>query len=93
MDSDIFRVDLDTVQTNILMVYLDQSKVSSKQFLHRLATVVETDSVKVSVRGGSRNPACVRFVLYWEIINKDVTAAIEKIRLVIREIHAQYKIK
>lgn len=53
--------------------------------------ISETDSVQLSVRGGSRNPSCVRFVLYWQITEKDVNAAIEKILLVIREVHSQYK--
>lgn len=93
MDSDIFKVELDTVQTNILMVYLDKTKVTAKSFLERLATVSETDSIRVSVKGGTRSACCVRFVLHWEITDKDVNEAINKVRYVIREIHSQFKSK
>lgn len=85
MNSKIIKVDLLSVQTNILMIYLDKSKVTAKEFLTRAATVLETDSIKVSIRGTSRDSGCVRFVLYWEITDEDVQAAIAKLQIIVHE--------
>lgn len=85
MKSNIFKVDLTTVQTNILLMYVDRSKVQIKDLQRRLQTVLQTDSVKASVRCTSLNFNCVRFVLYWEITDEDVQLACEKIQLVIKE--------
>lgn len=82
---DIFRVDLPSVQSNILMVYLDNTKISAQEFIQRLATVKSADTVKVSVKAMSRDNGCIRFTSYWEISNDDTKAAIAKIRLVIDE--------
>lgn len=88
--SSIFKVDLSSVQTNILMVYLDETKVVADEVIKRLATVLETDDVKVSVRCGSRNFKCIRFVTYWEISDEDVKNAIQKIVFVINEFERKF---
>ncbi|RZC35739.1 low-specificity L-threonine aldolase 2, partial [Asbolus verrucosus] len=55
MKSSTFRVDLSTVQSNILMMYLDVSRITAKEVQYRLATVLESDTVKVSVKTSSRD--------------------------------------
>lgn len=67
------------------MVYLDKTKVLADEVIQRLLTVLETDDVKVSVRCGSRDSGCIRFVSYWEITDDDTKAAINKIVYVINE--------
>lgn len=90
--SSIFKVDLATVQTNILLMYVDCSKVVIKELQRRLQTVLQTDCVKASVRCTSLNYNCVRFVLYWEISAEDVQLACDKIQLVIKEYDEKFKI-
>jgi threonine aldolase len=85
MKSKIFKVNLSTVQSNILMMYLDVSRVIAKEVQHRLASVLETDEIKVSVKASSRDSSFIRFVTYWEITDEDVKAAIKKIQYVIKE--------
>lgn len=85
MNSKVIKVDLSSVQTNILMIYLDKSKVTAKEFLSRAATVLESDEVKVVLRGTSRDSGCVRLVLHWEISEDDVRATIEKLLLITEE--------
>lgn len=90
--SSIFKVDLAHVQTNILLMYVDRSKVEIRELQRRLQTVLKTDSVKASVRCTSLSPTCVRFVFYWEITEEDVKMAIEKITLVIKEYDNHFRI-
>lgn len=72
------------------MMYLDKSKVIASVMLERLAKVLNNDPVKVSVRCGSRDDSCVRFVTYWEISDDDTKAAIEKIVYVIKEFDEKF---
>ncbi|XP_030751929.1 probable low-specificity L-threonine aldolase 2 isoform X1 [Sitophilus oryzae] len=85
MHSNNFRVDLATVQTNILLMYINRNKIQIKELQRRLQTVLKTDSVKCSVRSMSLNYDCIRFTFYWEISDEDVQMACEKIQLVIKE--------
>ncbi|ENN70507.1 probable low-specificity L-threonine aldolase 2 isoform X2 [Dendroctonus ponderosae] len=80
-----FHVDLQTVQTNMVLMYVDKTKIPIKDLQRRLQTVLKTDSVKCSVRCMSLNHDCVRFTLYWEITDEDIAMACDKIQLVIRE--------
>lgn len=91
MKSKIFKVDLSSVQTNILMMYLDKSRITAKDVQHKLASVSETDEVKVSVKASSRDPSVIRFVTYWEISDEDTKAAIRKIQQVIEEVDGKFK--
>lgn len=72
-------------------MYLDRSKVQAKEVQNRLASVERSDPMKVSVRSSSRDPGCVRFVVYWEISEDDVQAAIEKIVFVINEFEDKFR--
>ncbi|XP_074036047.1 uncharacterized protein isoform X1 [Leptinotarsa decemlineata] len=85
MKSNIFKVDRAKVQTNILLMYVDRNKVDIKELQRRLQTVLDTDSVRASVRCSSLKFDCVRFVLYHEITAEDVQLACDKIQLVIKE--------
>ncbi|XP_063915817.1 uncharacterized protein LOC135131892 isoform X3 [Zophobas morio] len=90
MKSKTFRVDLPTVQSNILMMYLDVSRITAKEVQHRLASVLETDEIKVSVKASSRDQGFVRFVAYWKITKEDVEAAVKKIQFVIKEFDTKF---
>jgi len=71
-DFEPIHVDLDTVQTNIVMIRLDESFMSTERFLEDLR------------RGGVRAyfypPDTVRFVLHRHIGDDDVTRVIEAVR-------------
>nr|CAI5860236.1 unnamed protein product [Callosobruchus analis] len=93
MKSTIFKVDLSTVQTNIVIMYVDRTKIEIRELQRRLQTVLETDQVKASVRCSSLNWDCVRFVLYHEITSEDVQLVCEKIQLVIREYDEKFRLR
>ncbi|KAI4455841.1 l-threonine aldolase-related [Holotrichia oblita] len=84
MNSKIFKVDLQA-DTNILMIYLDNRKVTADKFLQRLYDVYPNDPIKVRIRASTRDNSCIRFVFYWEITDEDVQMAIKKLEYVIRE--------
>lgn len=92
MNSDLVRVDLKSVQTNILMVHVDERRVNAQEFLQRLADVKETDTYRVSIKAASRDAGCCRFVMYWEITDEDVEMVIRKLELTILEFHARSKL-
>lgn len=75
------------------MVKVDRSKTTSKEIVERLATVLPNDSVRVSVRTSSRDPGFFRIVLYWEITEECVKAAIDKITLVLKEFDQKFSKK
>lgn len=89
MNSKLFKVDLPSVQTNILMIYLDSTKVSADDFLQRLYDIHQNDTIKIRIRATTRDSSCVRLVFYWEITDEDVEMAIKKIELVIKEFEAK----
>ncbi|XP_050508494.1 uncharacterized protein LOC114339167 isoform X1 [Diabrotica virgifera virgifera] len=92
MRSNLFKVQLSKVQTNIILVYIDRTKIDIKEFQRRLQNVVPGDEVRASVRCSSLKNDCVRFVTYHEISEEDISLAIEKIRLVIREYDVKYQL-
>ncbi|KAK4874186.1 hypothetical protein RN001_013546 [Aquatica leii] len=89
--SDIFKVDLSTVQTNILLIQIDRNVIKASEFLQKLIDVKETDEVKVCVRAGAVHPGLVRLVFHWEITDEDVKQAINKIHIVIKQVHHNVK--
>ncbi|XP_031354598.1 probable low-specificity L-threonine aldolase 2 [Photinus pyralis] len=91
MQSDIVRVDLSSVQTNMALITFDSKLVTAKEFLEKLAHVSPTDSVQVCVKGGFINDEEARFVLQWEVTDEDVSCAIEKVKMVIGQIHQDLK--
>ncbi|KAF7278676.1 hypothetical protein GWI33_008125 [Rhynchophorus ferrugineus] len=78
-----FRVTLEDVKTNIVILYLSE-QVDPKDVQKRLATVLPTDPVKVSVKCSSRDN-WIRFVTYWEITDKDIELTLQKISFVLKE--------
>lgn len=84
MNSKIFKIDLEA-DTNILMVYLDNRKVTAGKFLQRLYDVYPSDPIKVRIRASTRDNSCIRFVFYWEITDEDVEMTIQKLEYVITE--------
>lgn len=90
LNSPAFQIDPKAVQTNIIIMTLDTTKLVAKDFLQRIASIEEADPVKVSVRASSRDSHCVRFVTYWEITDEDVDVAIQKILFVIREFEGKF---
>ncbi|KAK5638405.1 hypothetical protein RI129_012700 [Pyrocoelia pectoralis] len=89
LKSELVRVDLNKVQTNILMVRTEDDRMSAEDFAKRLATIKENDSVKVIVKVSIRHEKCIRIVLHWEIDDNDVEKAIEKIYMVIKEFESK----
>ncbi|KAJ8926371.1 hypothetical protein NQ314_021260 [Rhamnusium bicolor] len=90
LKSEIFKVDLKTVHTNIFMMYFDSSKFTAEDFLERIEEVRESDPIKVSVKAISCDSGCIRFVTYWEITVEDIDIAIKKILSVIRELENKF---
>lgn len=90
LNSPIFKIDLKSVQTNILIMKLDSLKLVAKEFQQRIGQVQENDPVKVSVRASSRDVEFVRFVTHCDITDDDVDITIEKIVLVIKEFENKF---
>ncbi|KAB0793007.1 hypothetical protein PPYR_12627 [Photinus pyralis] len=91
LDSDIVRVDLSAVETNIVNIHLDTAKISSKAFLEQLAKITKTE--EVSVKALSFSPSSIRLVFHWEISHNDVAGVIRKMRFVIKGLHVGRYIK
>ncbi|KAK5641563.1 hypothetical protein RI129_010110 [Pyrocoelia pectoralis] len=91
LQSSVIRVDLSSVQTNILLVEVDSKIIKGRDFLQKLNEVSESDTTQVCVRGGAINDGEVRFVLQWEVTDEDVNCAIEKIKMVVSQIHDDLK--
>lgn len=81
----MFKVDLSSVQTNILLMHIDRSKVAVKEVIYRFAKVFKTDIVKVSVRASSLRPDCIRFVTYWQVTDEDIQDTIDRVTFVLKE--------
>ncbi|XP_018575364.1 probable low-specificity L-threonine aldolase 2 isoform X1 [Anoplophora glabripennis] len=90
LNSPVFKIDLKSVQTNILILKLNSSKFVAKDFVKRITDVQEDDPIKVSVRASSRDKQHVRFVTYWEITDDDADLAIAKILFVIKDFENKY---
>lgn len=90
MKSKNFKVDLESVQTNILMVYIKSDKFVAKDVIDRMNTVREDDEIKVHVRLISRDPKFVRITFYHEITDDDTEMVVKKIKLVVKEFDGKY---
>nr|CAI5860237.1 unnamed protein product [Callosobruchus analis] len=90
MNSPILRIDVRTVQTNIVVFQVENNTVDAKVIVQRLAEVRDSDPVKVSVKASSRSSDMLRLVTYWEITSEDVNLAIQKILFVIKELEEKY---
>ena len=87
LGSKTFSVDLNEVQTNMIFVNTSSEKVTSKDLVQRLKSVKTDDSDdKIIVRGMALTPTSARFVLYYEINDELVDAAIRKFAYVIKQL-------
>ncbi|KAH8241174.1 hypothetical protein KR032_001433 [Drosophila birchii] len=85
-------VDLDTVQSNILLVEITQPKLTASEFSARLGTVEpeelkagvkDTNGAGIVVKASARDWAFARLVLYHQVDDKQVELAIRKLEYVI----------
>lgn len=86
-------MNLDEVQTNIFMMEINNSIITSKDFTQRLAQIRNEDPYKICVRASSRNVKSVRFVTQWEHSEEDIELAIKKILYIIKEFDNKLKNK
>ncbi|XP_049534182.1 uncharacterized protein LOC125950335 [Anopheles darlingi] len=92
--SPIFKVDLENLHSNILMVQILSKTVHSSDLAHRLATVypgeaeagvVDSQGKSIVLKLSARDWSFARIVIYTNITDEDVELAIKKIRYVFRE--------
>lgn len=87
LNSKIITVNLDEVQTNMLFVKISSDKITSRDFVQRLKTTNSNhDDDKILVRGMALTQHSARFVLYYEIDDEMVSAAIRKFTYIIKEL-------
>lgn len=88
-------MDLANVHSNILMLQLVNTELTSTDFSRRLAQVTEAERQQnvvdesgrgICVKSSSRDWAFVRFVFYHQVTGCDVDAMIKKLTFVIREL-------
>lgn len=87
-------MDIENVQTNILMIQLVNEKISSSDFTKRLSEVTEVELLNnitdkhgkgIVVKISSRDRKFARLVSYRQITDEDVDLTIKKIKFVIHE--------
>lgn len=83
MQSKVFSVDLNTVQTNMVFVKVDSNVVPATAFAKRLR---EQDDDKIVVKCLALNNWMARFVFSFETTDDQLTLAIKKIKRVISEL-------
>ncbi|XP_016949756.1 uncharacterized protein LOC108024364 [Drosophila biarmipes] len=85
-------VQLETVQTNILLVEITQPKLTASEFATRLATVesgeveagvTDKNGAGIVVKASARDWAFARLVLYHQVDDEQVELAIRKLKYVI----------
>lgn len=87
LNSKIISVNLNEVQTNMIFVKISSEKITSREFVQRLKTTsTNHNDDKIIVRGMALTPYSARFVLYYEIDDQMVDAAIRKFTYVIKEL-------
>ncbi|XP_076624974.1 uncharacterized protein LOC143343701 isoform X2 [Colletes latitarsis] len=83
----IFTVDLSTVQTNMVFVNVDYNVVSARKFANRLREIRDdNEDDKIIVKCLALTESFVRFVLFYEITDTQLTLAIRKISYVIKNL-------
>lgn len=85
-------MELDTVQSNILLVEITQPKLEASEFASRLGTVepeelaagvTDKNGSGIVVKASARDWAFARLVLYNQIDDEKVELAIRKLKYVI----------
>ncbi|KAH8247740.1 hypothetical protein KR038_009243 [Drosophila bunnanda] len=92
LQSPNITVDLDTVQSNILLVEITQPQLTASEFSARLGTVepeeleaglTDANGAGIVVKASARDWAFARLVLYHQVDDKQVELAIRKLEHVI----------
>ncbi|KAH8385570.1 hypothetical protein KR200_000709 [Drosophila serrata] len=92
LQSPNITVDLDTVQSNILLVEITQPKLTASEFSTRLGTVepeeleaglTDANGAGIVVKASARDWAFARLVLYHQVDDQQVELAIRKLEYVI----------
>jgi threonine aldolase len=98
LNSAILRIDLENVQTNILMLHLTNDKMNSSDFSKRLlivddgeiaAGVTDGDGRGILVKLSARDWSFARCVVYHQITDEMIGLAIKKLTYVIKEFEAK----
>lgn len=84
--SSVFHIDMKTVQTNMVIVHIDQTKVLASDFAKRLR---EPKNSRTIVKCLALSDSMVRFVLYYDITDSLLLTAIDKIVAVVKEMEAE----
>lgn len=94
LDSKIFRVNLKTTHTNIILVNVNtDSGVSARALMKRLHEVNDSyEDDKIIIRCLALTERLLRMVLYYDIDDSMMNAAIRKLRYVIKQLDPQVKI-
>lgn len=86
-ESKIFKVDLGTTNTNMVLINVKSETISAVDFIDRLQRVADDEEPgSVIVRGLALTAKLARFVLYYEVSDDMVNKAVNKILHVIKEI-------
>ncbi|XP_053698225.1 uncharacterized protein LOC128745222 [Sabethes cyaneus] len=100
MNSSVIAVDLDNVQTNILLLEILKKEIKAYNLSDRFAEVqpkevddgiVDSQGKGISVKISARDWAFARIVVYTNITDEEVDLAIMKIKYVIQEYEQRLK--
>ncbi|XP_055618486.1 uncharacterized protein LOC129763442 [Toxorhynchites rutilus septentrionalis] len=100
MKSPFFKVDVENLHTNIVMIQILTNKIKSCVFGKRLTEVlprelelgiVDTYGNGISVKVSARDWSFARIVVYTNITDEDIDLAIKKIKYVIEEFESNMK--
>lgn len=84
MQSKVFSVDLNTVQTNMVFVKVDSNVVPPTTFANCLREIDDDDDgERIVIKCLVLNKSFIRFVFYFEITDDQLMLAIKKIKRVI----------
>lgn len=86
IQSKVFSVDLDTVQTNMVFMNVDSNVIPANKFAVYLREVDNSHQDDAIVKCLALNDSFVRFVLSYEITDNDLMLAIKKIKHVITKL-------
>ncbi|XP_055623058.1 uncharacterized protein LOC129766514 [Toxorhynchites rutilus septentrionalis] len=96
INSPLFKVDLENLHTNILMIQILTNRITSCDFERRLIEVlpeelehglVDARGNGISVKVSARDWSFTRIVVYTNITDEDIDLVIRKIKYVIEEYH------
>lgn len=99
LNSPLFKIDLENVKTNILMIYITTKKFTSTDFAQRLLEIrndevengiVDDNGNGIVVKISSRDWSFSRIVIYTEVTDAEVDLTIKKLLYVIKEFESQF---